>query len=564
MLRSLNRVFTRILALGVVALCGLAVIGVLVLRESRENLYTQKKADIRHVVEVTAKLLLALQKRVESGEMTEADAKAEATKMINAMRYEDHEYVFVIDYDQKMVIHPTKPERVGEDLTVAHDPAGKYYFRDFVTLAKEGKSGYVTYIFQLPQSKTEFRDKITYVAPFAPWKWIVATGVLVEDVDAMHARMTQWLMISLGIIAVILLAATFLVTRSIVVPIGRLTGSLKQLAGGQVDADVAGAGRSDEFGTIARAVVAVRETVSQNMREQMQRDLENKERAETMRRAEMHKLADGFEKAVGKVVSSVASATTQMESTAQSLTETARRTEQLSSGVASASQNAAANVETVAAAAEELSASVSEISRRVMESSQIARDARGQAAKTDARMAELSEAASKIGDVVKLITAIAEQTNLLALNATIEAARAGEAGKGFAVVATEVKGLASQTAKATDEISSHIAGMQRATQDSVVAIKEIGATIERMDDIASAISAAVEEQGAATHEIARNVSEAAQGTTHVSSNIGEVHQNASETGTASTQVLSSAQSLAKDGNLLTEEVERFLMTIRAA
>jgi methyl-accepting chemotaxis protein len=376
--------------------------------------------------------------------------------------------------------------------------------------------------------------------------------------------MTQGLLIGLGIIAVILLIATFFTTRSIVTPINRLTGSLNKLAGGEIEAEVAGANRGDEFGTIARAVVAVREAVGQSLRDQMQRDAEAKAEAERVRRAELEKLADRFEKAVGKVAGSVASATTQLEASARTLTETARMTEQLSSGVASASEKAASNVETVAAAAEELSSSVSEISRQVVESSQIARDAREQAAKTNASMSELSEAASKIGDVVRLITAIAEQTNLLALNATIEAARAGESGKGFAVVAAEVKGLAAQTAKATSEISSHIAGIQRATGDSVVAIKEIGSTIERMADIANAISAAVEEQGAATHEIARNVSEAAQGTTHVSGNISEVHRNASETGTASAQVLASAQSLAKDGTLLTDEVHRFLATVRAA
>jgi methyl-accepting chemotaxis protein len=211
-----------------------------------------------------------------------------------------------------------------------------------------------------------------------------------------------------------------------------------------------------------------------------------------------------------------------------------------------------------------MSSSVDEIAKRVHESSAIATEAVRQAEKTDARITELSNAASRIGDVVKLITAIAEQTNLLALNATIEAARAGDAGRGFAVVAQEVKALAAQTAKATDEIGTQIASMQAATQDSVGAIKEIGGTIGRISEIAGAIAAAVQEQGAATQEISRNVHQAAQGTTQVADNITDVSRGASETGTASAQVLGSAQSLARESGRLKSEVERFLHTVRAA
>jgi len=221
-------------------------------------------------------------------------------------------------------------------------------------------------------------------------------------------------------------------------------------------------------------------------------------------------------------------------------------------------------VQSVATASEELTGSVNEIARQVQESSKIAGEAVSQAQKTDARITQLSQAASRIGDVVKLITAIAEQTNLLALNATIEAARAGEAGKGFAVVASEVKALAAQTAKATDEIGTQIASMQSATQDSVAAIKEIGGPISRISEIAGAIAAAVEEQGAATQEIARNVGEAAKGTAQVASNITDVNRGAGETGSASTQVLASARSLPNESNNLKIEVEKFLTTVRAA
>ena len=232
--------------------------------------------------------------------------------------------------------------------------------------------------------------------------------------------------------------------------------------------------------------------------------------------------------------------------------------------VDASSEAASTNVGSVAAATEEMTGSVNEIARQVQESSKIAAEAVEQTGKTDARIAELSVAASRIGDVVKLITAIAEQTNLLALNATIEAARAGEAGRGFAVVASEVKQLATQTAKATDEIGAQISSMQAATQESVTAIKEISGTIGRMSDIATLIAAAVEEQGAATQEISRNVAQAAHGTAQVATNITDVSRGANDTGMASSRVLSSAQALSRESGRLKSEVEKFVRTVRAA
>jgi methyl-accepting chemotaxis protein len=288
------------------------------------------------------------------------------------------------------------------------------------------------------------------------------------------------------------------------------------------------------------------------------------EKADAARKLAMRKLADDFESAVGKIVDTVSMTAMELEGAASTLSRTAETTQQLSAAVAAASEESSANVQSVSAATDEMAASVNEISRQVQESSRIATEAVGQAEKTDNRISELSQAAGRIGDVIKLITAIAEQTNLLALNATIEAARAGAAGKGFAVVAQEVKQLASQTAKATDEIRGQIAGMQTATQESVSAIKEIGDTIDRISQIATTVATAVEEQGASTQEIARNVQQAAHGTAQVTGNITEVTRGASETGSASAQVLSSAKSLTGESNQLKMEVAKFLATVRAA
>jgi methyl-accepting chemotaxis protein len=369
---------------------------------------------------------------------------------------------------------------------------------------------------------------------------------------------------AVGSAALAALLLAFLLGRSISRPLSAMTRAMGELAEGHFDIVLPGLGRRDEVGEMAQAV----ETFKSKAIEKARRDAEQEEAktraAAAERKAAMHRLADEFEAAAGNIVKTVSSAATELEAAAGSLTKTAETTQQLSVRVSSASEEASTNVQSVASATEEMATSVIEISRQVQESSRIAQQAVAQAQETDARIVELSAAAGRIGDVVKLITAIAEQTNLLALNATIEAARAGEAGRGFAVVAQEVIALAAQTAKATDEIGAQIAGMQAATQDSVASIKVIGGTIGRMSEIASTIAAAVEEQGAATQEIARNVQQAAEGATQVASNITDVNRGAQETGSASAQVLGSAQSLNNQSSRLKIEVDRFLITVRAA
>ncbi|MDQ2083503.1 methyl-accepting chemotaxis protein [Xanthobacteraceae bacterium Astr-EGSB] len=382
------------------------------------------------------------------------------------------------------------------------------------------------------------------------------------------------------------LMVAFFTARSIVVPIGGMTVAMGKLANGDFDVVLPGLGRKDEIGAIAQAVenfkvkaqdkaraeAEEREAAARRQadewrtvgeRETVQRQAAD-ERAAAERRAAMLDLAGKFEATVGAIIGAVSSAATELEAAATTLSRTAQSTQSLSSAAAAASEEATSNVHSVASASEEMSSSVDEISRQVLESSRIAGEAVNQAGATDARIGELSIAAGRIGDVVKLITAIAEQTNLLALNATIEAARAGEAGKGFAVVASEVKALAAQTAKATGEIGAQIAGMQTATGASVTAIKEIGGTIGRISQIAGSIAAAVEEQGAATAEIARNIGEAARGTAQVATHITDVNHGAGETGAASAQVLSAASSLSKESNRLKKEVDGFLATVRAA
>ncbi len=384
-----------------------------------------------------------------------------------------------------------------------------------------------------------------------------------ETIDLIASTEHLIVVLSIGSLVLGVLLA-WLIGRAISKPVIGLCAGMRELADGNFEVVLPGLGRGDEVGDMAQAVETFKVKAEQKARAEAEAKAQQDQIAAQQRKADMIKLADSFESAVGEIVETVSSASTELEASASTLTATAERSQELTTMVAAASEEASTNVQSVASATEELSSSVNEISRQVQESARMASAAVDQARNTNDRVAELSKAAARIGDVVELINTIAGQTNLLALNATIEAARAGEAGRGFAVVASEVKALAEQTAKATGEIGQQIAGIQAATQESVGAIKEISGTIEKLSEISSTIAAAVEEQGAATQEISRNVQQAAQGTEQVSSHITDVQRGASETGSASSQVLSAAQMLSGDSNRLKTEVGRFLATVRAA
>jgi methyl-accepting chemotaxis protein len=391
----------------------------------------------------------------------------------------------------------------------------------------------------------------------------VAAAAAVRESEA-EIRQGRIILICLALVSLVtaLVIGWFYVSRGVVRRLVRLQNSMKCIAAGDLGTEIATSG-SDEIAEMAEALQVFKGNMLESNRLRAERS-ETEKQARAQRRAEMQKLADEFEAAVGEIVQTVSSASSELEASATSLTRTAEETQQLSGMVESASGEASSNVRSVAAATDEMTASIAEISRQVQESNRITGEAVSQAEVTDQRINELSKAALRIGDVVNLITTIAEQTNLLALNATIEAARAGDSGRGFAIVAQEVKALAAQTANATQEISSQIAGMQVATQDSVVAIKQIGTTISRISEIAATIATSVEQQGGATQEISRNVEQAAQGTAEVANNIVDVNKGARETGSASAKVLSSAQSLSGESNRLKLEVAKFLSTVRAA
>jgi methyl-accepting chemotaxis protein len=432
----------------------------------------------------------------------------------------------------------------------------------FVDVVKKQGAGFYGYLWPKPGFDQPV-GKISYVKGFAPWGWIIGTGIYLDDVDAVFRQNAMTFGYVCLAVLVLVLGASFLIGRSVTRPLATITALTERLAAGDSAFEVPYTDRSNEVGALAKALAVFKDNASAVGRMHAEQE-EMKHKADDEKRKAMADLAGKFEASVQAVVRDVFNEARAMQQAAQGMSETANKASDRASFVATACQQASSNVQTVASAAGELSSSISEISQRVAQAATVADKAAADGQRTNDTVQGLAAAAHKIGEVIDLINQIASQTNLLALNATIEAARAGEAGKGFAVVASEVKSLASQTAKATDEIGAQITAIQAETNQVVGNIESIRATIMEVNEISSSIAAAVEEQGAATQAIAHSVQEAASGTDQVSQNISGVTDATAETGQAAGLVLQSSGRLTQKLQTLENEVSVFVAGVRAA
>jgi methyl-accepting chemotaxis protein len=544
-----------------ITLLGLCAAGILAGVLMQREMLAARTDQVHSIVEAARNMAIGLQKQVDAGKLTKEAAMAEFARGANAMTFDNGAgYLFGSTLDGVTVL-AQDAKQIGTNRmdVVTNGRALGREWRDGVAAKGEHT---MTYEIKKPNDDALHR-KLSYAVAIPGWNMYVGTGAYLDDLDAKLMPIVWALALAIFGIAVVSGGIAWLISRSITRPLGQLGDRMRTLADGVLDADIPGVGRGDEIGAMA-ATVQVFKDNAVRIRGLEQVEAETQGRVAAERRAAMESLASDFERSVNGIVRSVATAAAGMQTTAQSMTATASDASARAATVGAASESASNNVGTVAAAAEELSASVAEISRQVSQSSEIASRAVGDAERTNATVKQLSSGAEKIGEVVQLIHSIAAQTNLLALNATIEAARAGESGRGFAVVASEVKALASQTAKATEEISAQVAAMQASTSEAVQSIGGITGTIAQMSEITGNISSAIDQQGSATREIARNIQSVAAGSNEISTHIGGVTTAAAATGAAAAEVLSNARELDNQSGMLRSAVDGFLTKVRAA
>jgi len=518
---------TKFRVMVAVSATGLLAVAIFWIRGEHSILLSEKQQKTKNLVEVPYSVIQQQYQMEKDGKISRAEAQRRAVEAIRSMRYERSNYFWINDEHPTMIMHPIKPELDGTDLNSLKDPSGKAVFVEFVKAAQAPGGGYVYYLWPRPGSANPVA-KLSYVKRFEPWGWVIGTGIYIDDVDSAWREDA----LKAGGVALAclipLLVVSIATSRSIFLRLRDIVDRVRDVSQGKGDLtkriDIAS---DDEIGELA-------------------------------------KWFNVFLDRLGEMIAAIAENTFQLEGaseeldvTSQEIAASSEKTAAQAKLVSQAAQQVSQNLQTVATGAEEMGTSIKEIAKNATEAARVTTSAVRIAETATATMTKLGDSSKEIGQVLKVITAIAQQTNLLALNATIEAARAGEAGKGFAVVANEVKDLAKETARATEDIGGKIEAIQTDTKEAVDAIASISEVINQVNDISNTIATAVEQQNATTNEMARNVSEAAQSSGEIDNSIAGVAQAAESTMRGATGTQEASKQLVQTSTLLRGQIDQF-------
>ncbi|MFH6785943.1 chemotaxis protein [Methylobacterium sp. DB0501] len=554
---SVSRKFAVMMAAAVI---GFGAVVAYALRANHDSLMSERVAKMRALSDVALAAAASLEAQVKAGTLTREAAMAQFRARAHDMRYEGDNYLAVYDLAGTALVMPPKPDWIGKDMSGLKDAGGMLLVKAITDIARSGTPGTLRYLFTRPGG-TAHVAKLSYIQGFAPWKLAIFTGVYVDDIDAAFWRHALWLCVIAGTALVGVGLFGVLGWRSIVGGLEGLTGATAALAQSRYDLAVPGTGRRDEIGGIARAIDGFRVVLREREALAAARDASE---AQARRARQMSREVETFESKVAEVLAQVDEAARDLDATARAMSGTAAEAAGRAGTAAASAASASREAGGLAEAAEGLGRSVAAVGADVREAAAMAQDAVTGTDRTAAVMQSLTDAATRIGNVVSVIAGVASQTNLLALNATIEAARAGEAGRGFAVVAAEVKQLAGQTDRATQEISGQVAAIQDTTRRAAAAMAEVAAQARAISGVSARVATAVEAQVGATQAIVSSVAQAAAGTAQVSGSVEGLALDAEATGEAARHVLDAADTVARQSASIGAEVHRFLATLRAA
>jgi len=542
-------------ALSVLAIGAVAAVGLMALKE---NLLEDREAKLKEIVRLARQVVDFDYQASRKAGLSEAETVARAKALLHTLRYGNGDYVFAYDHAGVAQAVPN-PKIEGLSQIDVKDADGVLLIRDLIAAAKTG--ALVSYRYPRAGSDQPL-PKIGYTVEFAPYGWIIGSGIYIDDVETIFWRQVWQLGALIACALLLVIGASFLVGRSIVRPITAMTAAMRRLAGGDTATAIPARERRDEVGAMAQSVQVFKENMIEAERLRGEQ-AESEKRAAAERAAERGKVADLFDQSVQGAVDRVLHAGGEIQDRAIKTSQHQEVGSRRSLTVTDAASSTRERLQTLAAAAQEMSSSVTEISRGVSDAARASADAAKDSEGVAREIGDLAQSAKEIGTVVQIINDIAGQTNLLALNATIEAARAGEAGRGFAVVATEVKALASQTAQATVEITQKIGAIQERAGSAVTAATGVRGTIDRLAEMSSAVAAAVEEQAAVTADIARNVNEVMDDVGRISAGIGDIARTAIVTCGGAIEVLWASEDLDVTARGLRTDAAEFVHRIRA-